>query len=140
MTQEEIEAQDPAIVAIYDLLTAPGASPRIASTIGTRMYPVQVPDDTEAPYLTYSQLNAVPTGSKDATIVNEWNFDIEIFTKTGYEGKLVANAVRASLSEKVTEVEGIGNVRLLYSDELDGGFDETRELFITGLFFRARKA
>lgn len=134
-----MDTEDIPIVAIYDLLTGAGANPSIAATVGDRMYPVQAPDQTEAPYLTYSQLSEDVTSTKDGNVRNGWDFDVQIFATNLLDTRKIARAVRRTLSEMTTEVETLGTLRLIYVEEIDGGFDEKLELFTTALFFRAKK-
>jgi len=131
--------EDPAIIAIPQLLTGVGASALIAEKLGNRIYPVQAPDSTPPGYLTFSQLGAEVITTKDGDIPNGWSFDISIFTTNVLDAKRIAREVIRTLSNQVTAVEGLGNLRLSYVDEIDTGYDETRELFTIGLEFRAKK-
>lgn len=133
------EVDDIPIIAIYELLTNPSASASIAATVGDRMYPVQAPDATAAPYLTYSQLSEDVISTKDGEVRNGWDFDVEIFGTDLLETRKIARAVRRTLSGMITDVENIGNVRLIYVEEIDAGYNEKLELFTTALFFRAKK-
>ena len=134
-----MEPEDPAVIAIYDLLTGPGVSPWVTTKIGDRMYPVQAPDATPPPYLVYSQLGEEVVSTKDGNIPNGWSFDVQIFAESSFHASKIGVAVRKSIDGKTTAVEEIGDLYLSFVDEMDMGFDEKRNLFVIGLNFRAKK-
>ncbi len=131
--------QDPPIIALRQLLTAPAAAPLIAPLIEDRMYPVQAPDSTPAPYVVYSQLSEEMTPTKDGNVPNGWAFDVAIYADNALAAKKIGRAVRNAVAEKTTTVEGIGKLLLVFDDEMDLDYDAKRELFTIGLMFRAFK-
>lgn len=113
--------------ALYEKLTA---SPDIAQIVGTRVYPVFLPEKVQTPALVFVRVSTDGAFlSHDGTngIITS-GFEISCLSKTVTEAKALARLVRRELSGFSGTVSGVK----IYRASVDGEFDDYD--YETGLY------
>lgn len=119
--------------AIYHILTS---NATVTGYVGTRIFPVIVPQTTERPCIAFRIVSNDPHETKQmVSKIDRMRFDLSIFTeeydKPGYPPIYeIADAVRDAL-DKVTEdtYNGVTIGEMIFENEREG-YEEAHESFV----------
>ncbi len=119
----------------------------VAALVGTRVYPVRLPQGGTFPAITYQRVSQVPVGrptsGPPSVVAARVQFDVWSLNRDGVDGyaaaRALADAVRQRLDGKTGALgSGLTVVQDVRLDaERDTGYDETGELYRISLDFTA---
>ena len=110
--------------ALIARLTADSA---LAALVGTRIYPLEGPEEATYPLITYLQVSSGDNSSR-GLVGAQKHFrtlqQIDIYARTALEAQAIAVAVRASLDGQVNQTwGGVTIAAALFDDQFDGNFE-----------------
>ena len=119
-------------IALYAMLS----DATIAASVGTRIYPLRVPQSPAYPCVSYQSVIA----TQETTAITDPNlhrshFQVSVFAMTLLESADIAKAVRAVLQRAAGNFVGV-QVDGCYFESAQDLYDEEAQVFYTVLDFR----
>lgn len=113
---------------IYNRLTNNSDVTDLVGSSPSRIYPLQAEQGDDFPYIVYTPTDNDPTVEKDnASVIDVYTFEIDIYTKDYDELFVLANAVRDSFDRVEGTFEGIAVDKINYQDE-DIDYDDSVQI------------
>ncbi len=108
----------------------------VTAVLGSRFYPVKLPQGYIAPACLYRRIDEVPVHAQgtSATAMSA-RIQFDVFAKTFAEAKNAINKIRESLDALDSTVAGVRIYGILYISQIDFYEDDT-ELFRTSADFK----
>lgn len=121
--------------ALYKELVATAG---VVALVGTRVYPVQAPQGTSLPYVTYEVLRAHPIQEHSGSGgLNGLRISYLCHAPTYAGAKGIAAAIRAAFEGRSGTVQGVSIGHLLLDVEADAGFDETTKMYVVAVDYKS---
>lgn len=122
--------------AIYNILANASA---VTAIVSTKIYPVQAPQGTVAPFLVYGVISSIPTNTKDRiSEIDTMRVQVDCYQKTYQDCETLASAVRLALDNATGTKNGVLIDGLAYEMEEDMGEDIETDYFRKSMDFFAR--
>lgn len=105
----------------------------VVAKVGTRVFPIVAPNDTDFPFVVYTRTNTYPqNGTKDGWDGDVVSFEINIATSTYNEGAELADKIRDLFENcRISTTDlAIENIRMTSCSE---AFNE--DTYVQSLFF-----
>lgn len=113
----------------------------IASYVGEKIFPVQVPQDTSFPAIVYQHDSQVPTNIKDGpSPLDVVGLVITIYTQNYSDAQAIAERVRTLLDHFHGTVEGVTVDRISFSGQEDNDFVDDYGFQVISQSYQARLA
>lgn len=111
----------------------------VTAQVGTRIYPVTLPQSVAVPAIIYSQLDEQSTPSKTGPVSNGWTFQVTVIADNNQTARTISRLVKTALDWKEQAITG-GTLRTRFDDELDANWETEQQYFQIVQEYRARKA
>ena len=120
--------------AIRDILTSDAT---LSGIVGSRVFPNTVPAKTSFPFIVYTFINTDITQQKDGVSpLDELALQLDLYAKNYNTNKQAAIRSRELLDRYTDASDGID--KLVFTNELDGVFDEEIGVYWTSQDYRCR--
>lgn len=130
-------------ISVRDLMLAVDAPAGLANELGSgndsRIYPVQMSEGAVYPACVYTELDEIPTLSKDGGDITAWSFMLIVMAENYLTAQKIARLSRKAINQKTIEVDDVGTLLLQYQGKEDLNFEDNKDIYQTALTFRATK-
>jgi len=120
----------------YSLLSADAT---ISSYVGNKIFPVQIPQNTQHPAIVYQHDSQVPTNIKDGpSPLDTVGLSIVIYATTYDDAQAIAGRVRTMLDHYQGTTAGVTVNRISFGGQSDNDFIEEYGFFVIEQSYQAR--
>lgn len=113
----------------------------VVALVGTRVYPVQAPQQAVAPYVVYELAAGNPHQGLDGSTGLAWaRIDYGCYAATYAAAREVAAAVMAAINHRRGVIQGVSVGSVLSQEAFDAGFDEVTQTYLHVVSFRVQYA
>jgi len=121
--------------AIYNILSNEAG---VTDIVGTKIYPVVAPQQTETPFIVYSVVSSIPTNTKDRiSEIDTMRVQVDCYEKTYTLAEALSSAVRLALDNATGTKNGVLIDGLAYENEQDF-IEEDNDYFRKSIDFFVR--
>lgn len=122
--------------AVYNILVNDST---IIDYVGTNIFPVIAPQDTDYPFITIVKNSTLPTDIKAATSpTDEVFFQVDIYATKEITCQAIASRVRTLLDQYSGTIASVVVDRITFRDEQDSDFDIDIDVFAKSQEYKAR--
>jgi hypothetical protein len=122
--------------AVYNILINDST---ITDYVGTKVFPVLAPQDTDYPFITIIKNNTLPTDIKSAVSpTDEVFFQVDIYAAKEIKCQGIAAQVRTLLDQYSGTIASVQIDRIVFRDEQDSDFDIDLDIFGKSQEYKAR--
>lgn len=107
--------------------------------MGSKIFPVQVPQDTSYPVIVYTHDSQVPTNVKDGpSPLDVIELVITIYTQNYTDGQAISDRVRTLLDHYQGTAQGVTVDKISFSGQSDNDFVDEYGFFIVEQSYQVR--
>ena len=122
--------------AVYNILINDAT---LEAIVGTKIYPIMAPQETEWPFIVIQKNSVEPTDIKGAVSTDDvQNFQVDCYARTEREVQTISARIRVLLDQYSGTVSSINVQNIVFENETDGDFNYASEVFAKSQDYRAR--
>ena len=107
---------------IYSILSNDAT---LAAIVGAKIFPVQAPQRTAIPFITYRENNTIPTDQKDgAAPKDQIQLQVDSYATTYTQAHTISARIRTLLDAYTGTAQGVTIRQMWFSDQDDGDYIE----------------
>jgi len=123
--------------AIYNILSNASG---VTNLVGTDIFPVQAPKNTNAPFVVYRINNTEPTQQKDgASPIDQEQVQVDTYAKTYTGAHSIATAIRSALDDYSGTAASIVIRHIWFEDQDDGDFTEDLGFYAISQIYEVKR-